>query len=46
MAAGGVPVHPRSVLLRDRPYPLLEEDGIFRVLVTGGSQGASGGATP
>ncbi len=24
-----------------RPYPLLEEDGIFRVLVTGGSQGAS-----
>jgi len=27
--------------LRARPYPLLEEDGIFRVLVTGGSQGAS-----
>ncbi|WP_010183800.1 undecaprenyldiphospho-muramoylpentapeptide beta-N-acetylglucosaminyltransferase [Sphingomonas sp. PAMC 26605] len=27
--------------LRSKPYPLLEEDGIFRVLVTGGSQGAS-----
>ena len=27
--------------LRAKPYPLLEEDGIFRVLVTGGSQGAS-----
>jgi UDP-N-acetylglucosamine transferase subunit ALG13 len=27
--------------LRDEPYPPLTEDGIFRVLVTGGSQGAS-----
>jgi UDP-N-acetylglucosamine--N-acetylmuramyl-(pentapeptide) pyrophosphoryl-undecaprenol N-acetylglucosamine transferase len=27
--------------LRDQPYPPLGEDGIFRLLVTGGSQGAS-----
>lgn len=37
----GNPVR-RSILdLRERPYPVIEEDGIFRVLVTGGSQGAS-----
>ena len=37
----GNPVREAVRLLRERPYPLLEEDGIFRVLVTGGSQGAS-----
>lgn len=37
----GNPVRDSVLTLRTRPYPLLEEDGIFRVLVTGGSQGAS-----
>jgi UDP-N-acetylglucosamine--N-acetylmuramyl-(pentapeptide) pyrophosphoryl-undecaprenol N-acetylglucosamine transferase len=37
----GNPVREAVLELRDRPYPLLEEEGIFRVLVTGGSQGAS-----
>ncbi|HEX8387524.1 MAG TPA: undecaprenyldiphospho-muramoylpentapeptide beta-N-acetylglucosaminyltransferase [Sphingomonas sp.] len=37
----GNPVRDEVLALRSRPYPLLEEDGIFRVLVTGGSQGAS-----
>jgi UDP-N-acetylglucosamine--N-acetylmuramyl-(pentapeptide) pyrophosphoryl-undecaprenol N-acetylglucosamine transferase len=37
----GNPVRESVLALRDRPYPVLEEDGIFRVLVTGGSQGAS-----
>lgn len=37
----GNPVRDAILTLRSRPYPLLEEDGIFRVLVTGGSQGAS-----
>lgn len=37
----GNPVREEVLALRDKPYPLLEEDGIFRVLVTGGSQGAS-----
>jgi UDP-N-acetylglucosamine--N-acetylmuramyl-(pentapeptide) pyrophosphoryl-undecaprenol N-acetylglucosamine transferase len=37
----GSPVRDTVLALRSRPYPLLEEDGIFRVLVTGGSQGAS-----
>ena len=37
----GNPVREDVLVLRDRPYPLLEEDGLFRVLVTGGSQGAS-----
>jgi UDP-N-acetylglucosamine--N-acetylmuramyl-(pentapeptide) pyrophosphoryl-undecaprenol N-acetylglucosamine transferase len=36
----GNPVRQAVLDLRSRPYPLLEEDGIFRVLVTGGSQGA------
>ncbi len=31
----------RSLALRDQPYSALSEDGIFRVLVTGGSQGAT-----
>ena len=37
----GNPVREAVLALRDRPYPMLDEDGIFRVLVTGGSQGAS-----
>lgn len=37
----GNPVRDSVLSLRTRPFPLLEEDGIFRVLVTGGSQGAS-----
>ncbi|RYY26856.1 MAG: undecaprenyldiphospho-muramoylpentapeptide beta-N-acetylglucosaminyltransferase [Sphingomonadales bacterium] len=37
----GNPVREAVLALRNRPYPMLEEDGIFRVLVTGGSQGAS-----
>ncbi|OYY65819.1 UDP-N-acetylglucosamine--N-acetylmuramyl-(pentapeptide) pyrophosphoryl-undecaprenol N-acetylglucosamine transferase [Sphingomonas sp. 28-62-11] len=37
----GNPVRDVVLALRTRPYPLLEEDGIFRILVTGGSQGAS-----
>lgn len=37
----GNPVREAVLALRSRPYPLLEEEGIFRVLVTGGSQGAS-----
>jgi len=37
----GNPVREAVLGLRTKPYPLLEEDGIFRVLVTGGSQGAS-----
>ncbi|MEN2785706.1 undecaprenyldiphospho-muramoylpentapeptide beta-N-acetylglucosaminyltransferase [Sphingomonas qilianensis] len=37
----GNPVRAEVLALRAQPYPLLEEDGIFRVLVTGGSQGAS-----
>jgi UDP-N-acetylglucosamine--N-acetylmuramyl-(pentapeptide) pyrophosphoryl-undecaprenol N-acetylglucosamine transferase len=37
----GNPVREDVLRLRDLPYPMLEEDSIFRVLVTGGSQGAS-----
>jgi UDP-N-acetylglucosamine--N-acetylmuramyl-(pentapeptide) pyrophosphoryl-undecaprenol N-acetylglucosamine transferase len=37
----GNPVREAVLALRARPYPIIEEDGIFRVLVTGGSQGAS-----
>ena len=37
----GNPVREEVVALRDEPYPPLSENGIFRVLVTGGSQGAS-----
>ena len=37
----GNPVRQEVIDLRDEPYPPLTEDGIFRVLVTGGSQGAS-----
>jgi len=37
----GNPVREAVLELRHKPYPLIEEDSIFRVLVTGGSQGAS-----
>ena len=37
----GNPVRESVLALRERPYPALDEEGIFRVLVTGGSQGAS-----
>ncbi|MDV3457301.1 undecaprenyldiphospho-muramoylpentapeptide beta-N-acetylglucosaminyltransferase [Sphingomonas sp. HF-S4] len=37
----GNPVREAVLDLRERPYPVLDEDGIFRVLVTGGSQGAT-----
>ena len=37
----GNPVRDTVLALRAKPYPLLEEDGIFRLLVTGGSHGAS-----
>jgi UDP-N-acetylglucosamine--N-acetylmuramyl-(pentapeptide) pyrophosphoryl-undecaprenol N-acetylglucosamine transferase len=37
----GNPVREEVLALRDLPYPALGEDGIFRLLVTGGSQGAT-----
>lgn len=37
----GNPVREEVMALRGEPFPALEEDGIFRLLVTGGSQGAS-----
>lgn len=37
----GNPVRPEVLELRDQPFPPLDEDSLFRVLVTGGSQGAS-----
>ena len=37
----GNPVREEVLALRDQTYPPLDEEGIFRVLVTGGSQGAS-----
>ena len=37
----GNPVRPEIRKLRDLPYPALDGEGIFRVLVTGGSQGAN-----
>ena len=37
----GNPVRESVLALRAKPYPVPDEDGIFRVLVTGGSQGAS-----
>ena len=37
----GNPVRPGVLSLRDEPFPLFTADGLFRVLVTGGSQGAS-----
>ncbi len=37
----GNPVRDVVLALRDRPFPPLAGDGVFRLLVTGGSQGAS-----
>jgi UDP-N-acetylglucosamine--N-acetylmuramyl-(pentapeptide) pyrophosphoryl-undecaprenol N-acetylglucosamine transferase len=37
----GNPVRAEILALRDQPYPPLTEEGVFRLLVTGGSQGAS-----
>lgn len=37
----GNPVRAEVLALRDEPYPPLTPEGVFRVLVTGGSQGAS-----
>jgi UDP-N-acetylglucosamine--N-acetylmuramyl-(pentapeptide) pyrophosphoryl-undecaprenol N-acetylglucosamine transferase len=37
----GNPVRDEVLRLRSQPFPPLTEDGIFRVLVTGGSQGAT-----
>ena len=37
----GNPVREEALALRDEPYSPLLADGIFRVLVTGGSQGAT-----
>jgi len=36
----GNPVRAEVLTLRDQPYPEFTEDGLLRVLVTGGSQGA------
>ncbi|WP_336981408.1 undecaprenyldiphospho-muramoylpentapeptide beta-N-acetylglucosaminyltransferase [Altererythrobacter fulvus] len=36
----GNPVRAEVLALRDQPYPAFTEDGLLRVLVTGGSQGA------
>ena len=37
----GNPVRDEVLAIREQPFPPLGEDGIFRLLVTGGSQGAS-----
>ena len=37
----GNPVREEVLAIREEPFPPLFEDGIFRVLVTGGSQGAT-----
>jgi UDP-N-acetylglucosamine--N-acetylmuramyl-(pentapeptide) pyrophosphoryl-undecaprenol N-acetylglucosamine transferase len=37
----GNPVRDEVLALRDQPFPPLSEDGIFRILVVGGSQGAT-----
>jgi UDP-N-acetylglucosamine--N-acetylmuramyl-(pentapeptide) pyrophosphoryl-undecaprenol N-acetylglucosamine transferase len=36
----GNPVRPEVLALREEPFPAFAEDGLLRVLVTGGSQGA------
>ncbi len=41
VALVGNPVRDEVRMLRETPYPTLLPDGIFRILVTGGSQGAS-----
>ena len=37
----GNPVRDEILALRDQPFPPLTEDGVFRILVIGGSQGAT-----
>ncbi len=37
----GNPVRSEIVALREQPFPAFSEDGVFRVLVVGGSQGAT-----
>jgi UDP-N-acetylglucosamine--N-acetylmuramyl-(pentapeptide) pyrophosphoryl-undecaprenol N-acetylglucosamine transferase len=37
----GNPVRTEVLALRDQPYPALDKEGVFRVMVIGGSQGAS-----
>ncbi len=37
----GNPVRAEIMALREKPFPLFTDDGIFRVLVMGGSQGAT-----
>lgn len=37
----GNPVREDVLALRERPYPLLDEESVFRILVIGGSQGAT-----
>ena len=37
----GNPVREEVLALRDQPYPELTDEGVFRLLVTGGSQGAT-----
>jgi UDP-N-acetylglucosamine--N-acetylmuramyl-(pentapeptide) pyrophosphoryl-undecaprenol N-acetylglucosamine transferase len=37
----GNPVRAEIIALRAEPFPLLDEESVFRVLVVGGSQGAS-----
>ncbi len=37
----GNPVRDEILALRDQPYPALDDESVFRVLVVGGSQGAT-----
>jgi UDP-N-acetylglucosamine--N-acetylmuramyl-(pentapeptide) pyrophosphoryl-undecaprenol N-acetylglucosamine transferase len=37
----GNPVRDEVLALRDQPYPEITDEGVFRLLVTGGSQGAT-----
>jgi UDP-N-acetylglucosamine--N-acetylmuramyl-(pentapeptide) pyrophosphoryl-undecaprenol N-acetylglucosamine transferase len=37
----GNPVRDEVLALREQPYPALSTEGVFRILVTGGSQGAT-----
>ncbi len=37
----GNPVRPEILALRSQPYPAIDGEGVFRVMVIGGSQGAS-----
>lgn len=37
----GNPVRPEIAALTGRPYPMIEADGRFNILITGGSQGAA-----